>query len=53
MGDRAVQLLKNGMINRLVGVQGSEIFDFDIEEALKAERVFDERIMDLAKILSI
>jgi 6-phosphofructokinase 1 len=53
MGNRAIELLKGGMINRLVGVQGSEILDFDIEEGLKAERVFDEKTMQLATILSI
>ncbi|MDF2948455.1 MAG: pfkA [Sedimentibacter sp.] len=53
MGAKAVELLKNGIKNRVLGVKGNEIFDMDMEEALKIEKKFDETTYELTKILSI
>lgn len=53
MGAKAVELLKNSINNRVIGVKGSEIFHMDMEEALKIEKKFDETTYELTKILSI
>lgn len=53
MGAKAVDLLKNGMAGRVLGVKGNEIFDMDINEALSAKKIFDKTTYDLTKILSI
>lgn len=53
MGAKAVELLNNGVKNRVLGVKGNEIFDMDMEEALKIEKKFDETTYELTKILSI
>lgn len=53
MGSRAVNLLMDGVSNRALGVIGNEIFDMDIEEALKKEKKFDKNTYELTKILSI
>lgn len=53
MGARAVDLLKNGMTGRVLGVKGNEIFDIDMKEALSAKKIFDKTTYDLTKILSI
>jgi 6-phosphofructokinase 1 len=53
MGAKAVELLKNGTKNRVLGVKGNEIFDMDMDEALKIDKKFDETTYELTKILSI
>ena len=53
MGAKAVELLINNVKNRVLGVKGNEIFDMDMEEALKIEKKFDETTYELTKILSI
>ena len=53
MGDRAVELLKDGKSNRLVGVKGTEIMDVDIQEGLNTIRPYNHKMMELARILSI
>lgn len=53
MGCRAVQLLKDGIGNRVVGVKNSEIYDIDIFEALSMESKAREDLIELSKILSI
>ncbi|MGD9569369.1 MAG: 6-phosphofructokinase [Sedimentibacter sp.] len=53
MGAKAVDLLKNSIYNRVLGVKGNEIFHMDMEEALKIEKKFDETTYELTKILSI
>ncbi|MEI6603293.1 MAG: 6-phosphofructokinase, partial [Clostridia bacterium] len=42
MGTRAVELLKEGKINRIVGMKSNKIVDYDIEEALNMEKSIDE-----------
>lgn len=53
MGARAVEMLKDSMTNKVLGIRGSEIFDMDIAEALSAEKQFDKTTYELTKILSI
>ncbi|MDR1572410.1 MAG: 6-phosphofructokinase [Clostridiales Family XIII bacterium] len=53
MGYRAVELLRDGVGNRAVGIRGADIFDIDLEEALNTARVYDNSINELGEILSI
>ena len=53
MGHKAVDLLEQGLGNRVVAMQGGRIVDFDITEALNMERVFDKNLYDIAHIISI
>lgn len=53
MGYHAVELLKNGMGNRVVAMNGGKIVDFDITEALDMPRVFDNRLYEISQALSI
>ena len=53
MGFAAVQLLKDGIGNRVVGYQHGEIVDFDIYEALNMKKPFDEEMYRIANTTSI
>ena len=53
MGAKAVELLLQGIGNRVVGANGKHIIDMDISEALDMKSNFDMETYELAKILSI
>ncbi|MCT4619359.1 MAG: 6-phosphofructokinase [Marinisporobacter sp.] len=53
MGAKAVNLLMNDESGRVVGMKENKIIHMDIHEALSAERIFDEEMYELTKILSI
>ena len=53
MGCRAVQLLKEGIGNRVIGVKNNQIYDIDIYEALEMPAVPREDLIELSKIMSI
>lgn len=53
MGAKAVELLKNNISNRVLGINGNEIFDIEISEALSIKKKFDYNMYELTKILSI
>lgn len=53
MGYHAAKLLHKGISNRVVALQGDEIVDYDITEALSQERVFDEKLYHASAVLSI
>lgn len=53
MGAHAVKLLLSGKSNRVVAIRGSQIVDYDIDEALSMKKEFDHEMYELAKILSI
>lgn len=54
MGYKAVELLmQEGMTSKAVGIKGSEIVYYDLEEAVNMPRMHDESLMDLSEILSI
>jgi len=52
MGYKAVELLAEGKIKRLVGIRHNEIIDIDTEEAMSMERVFDEELYKIADALA-
>lgn len=53
MGNKAIELLKQGKSNRVLGVKCNKIIDLDITEALKMEKQFDLDMYNTAKVLSI
>lgn len=48
MGYYAVELLSQGIGNRVVGMQNSKIVDFDIQEALSMKKPFDDDLYHIA-----
>lgn len=53
MGSRAVDLLTQGIGNRVVGIKDNKIVDFDIFEALKMTKSIDMKDYELAHEISI
>lgn len=53
MGHHAVELLSKGIGDRVVAMQGGQIVDLDITEALNMKRVFDEELYNIAMDVSI
>lgn len=53
MGYRAVELLKDGIGNRVVAMQKDEIVDYDIFEALNMKKSIDLNLYKLAHEISI
>ena len=53
MGSRAVDLLTQGIGNRVVGIKDNKIVDFDIFEALKMTKTIDMKDYELANEISI
>jgi hypothetical protein len=39
--------------NRVVGVRGNTLVDYDIQEALKMQKPFEDDLYDLSKVISI
>ena len=52
MGAKAVEVLLEGKTSRVIGIKNNEIIDQDIDEALAVERVFNQKLYDIAEILS-
>ncbi len=48
MGYYAVDLLSQGIGNRVVGMQRSEIVDFDIQEALAMKKPFQNELYHIS-----
>ena len=53
MGYRAVELLMNGIGNRVVAMQKDQIVDFDIFEALNMKKHIDMDLYKMANVISI
>lgn len=53
MGHHAVELLSNGIGDRVVALKGGNVVDLDITEALNMKRVFDEELYNIAMDVSI
>ena len=53
MGYKAVELIKNGSGSKAIGINGSQIVHYGVEEALAMERPYEQDIVELADILSI
>jgi len=49
MGYYAVELLEQGIGNRVVGMRDNKIVDFDIQEALAMKKPYDERLHHIAE----
>ena len=52
-GTRAVNLLRDGIGNRVVGIVDNKIVDFDIVEALNKEKEFDLELYNTLQMLSM
>ncbi len=53
MGEKAVELLRDGSQSKAIGISGAEIVHYDLREALNTKRIVDDSFMKLADILSI
>lgn len=53
MGYHAVELLKEGIGNRVVVMQKDRVVDFDIFEAQKMVKPFDKQLFDIAHVIGI
>lgn len=53
MGHKAVEILSQGIGNRVVAIRNSKIVDFDIYEALQMERTFDMDLYNIANDINI
>jgi 6-phosphofructokinase 1 len=52
MGARAVDLLIEGASNRVVGMKGGKLVDYDINEALAMKKDIDEYEFNVSKWLA-
>lgn len=53
MGYHAVELLEQGVGNRVVGIKQDKVVDFDIDEALEMEKPFETELYEIANAVSI
>ena len=53
MGYYAVELLEQGIGNRVVGMRDNKIVDFDIQEALAMKKPYDERFHHIVEELAL
>jgi 6-phosphofructokinase 1 len=53
MGNHAVELLSQGIGNRVVGIRGDVIVDYDILEGLNMKKTFDHDLYEISKIVSL
>ncbi|MBQ8881914.1 MAG: 6-phosphofructokinase [Clostridia bacterium] len=51
-GARAVELLKNGIGNRIIGIRDNKIYDIDIIEGLSLKNNFRTDLYDLAAVVA-
>ncbi|MBO5777613.1 MAG: 6-phosphofructokinase, partial [Clostridia bacterium] len=52
MAVRAVELIDEGQSGRVVGINGNDIIDKSVVEALRCPKKFDEKIYDIAMKIS-
>ena len=53
MGSKAVELLREGKTNRIIGIKNNEMYDIDIIEGLEIKNEEPSDLARLAKIISI
>lgn len=53
LGYHAVELLEQGIGNRVVGIKEDKVVDFDIDEALDMDKPFEEELYEIANAVSI
>lgn len=52
LGVKAIELLKNDIGNRIVGIKDGEIFDMDIIEGVSVPRTINKKLYSTAKVLA-
>lgn len=52
-GAKAVELIKDGFVNKAIGEQRGNVVAFDLEEALSLESEFDEELYNAVNVLSM
>ena len=52
LGAKAVELLKNGIGNRIVGIKDGQIFDMDIIEGVSVPRTINKKLYEIAKVVA-
>lgn len=53
MGYHAVELLEQGIGNRVVGIKEDKVVDFDIDEAFEMTKPFEDELYKIADVVSI
>lgn len=53
MGAKAVDLLKEGIVNRIVSLKDNKLIDIEINEALEMKKSIDEDMVELSRILAL
>ena len=53
MGYHTVELLTQGIGNRVVVLKENKVIDYDIYEALKMKKAFDRSLYDISSMISI
>ncbi|MFV0353355.1 MAG: ATP-dependent 6-phosphofructokinase, partial [Oscillospiraceae bacterium] len=53
LGYRAVELLSQGIKDRVVGFKEDDLVDYDLEEALNMHKTFDLSLLDISSVLSV
>lgn len=53
MGAHAVELLRDGIGNRIVAMKDNQVIDIDIIEGLNMKKTIDEKLLELAKVFAI
>lgn len=53
LGYHAVELLEQGIGNRVVGIKADKVVDFDIDEALDMDKPFETELYEIANAVSI
>ena len=53
MGAHATEILKKGIMNRIIAVKDSKVVDIEINEALAIEKQIDDNMVELSEILSL
>jgi len=53
MGAEAIDVIREGRINRIISLKDNKLVDYDIEEALAMKKNIDVDMLKLAKIISI
>jgi 6-phosphofructokinase 1 len=53
MGAKAVDVIREGRVNRIISLKDNKLVDYDIKEALAMEKKLDIGMLELAKIISI
>lgn len=53
MGAKAIDVIREGRINRIISLVDNKLVDYDIKEALDMKKKLDPNLLDVARIISI